>query len=304
MKLTSLLFACSTVPILSAAASPVPDADISAKKLTYNIHNYTNGFAEFDFEDGEGGNWAVDWEDSFGGDFVVGKGYEPNNGVFNYSGVFEPEEGANAYLALYGWGFNPGGEVSDVPIVEWYIIEAMGIHNPSDNSSATQYGLMESDGATYEIWMKPNFNGDADMPFNQYWSIRTSMHCGGTITYENHFAAWNAVGLGFGDTTTYAFAVEGQYGGGHANITVGVLPETKVKETPTSTYRSEDGTPLPHTTTTLTPPYTTEPPTYTTTNDGDEPTTTTGGNDEPTTTSGDDGPPPPPTMEPPVPPTV
>jgi endo-1,4-beta-xylanase len=80
MKLTSLLFACSTVPILSAAASPLPDAVLAAKNITYNIQNYTNDFARFDFEDGDGGNWAVNWEDSFGGDFVVGKGYQPNGG--------------------------------------------------------------------------------------------------------------------------------------------------------------------------------------------------------------------------------
>jgi endo-1,4-beta-xylanase len=203
-----------------------------------------------------------------------------HHSVFNYSGTFELDSETNAYLALYGWGFNPNG---DVPVVEWYIIEAMGIHNPSDNSSATQYGVMESDGATYEIWMKPNWNGDIDMPFNQYWSIRTSMHCGGTITYGNHFAAWNEVGLEFGDTMGYALSVEGQYGSGHANITVGVLPSTEVAETPTSTYRSENGTPLPTTTTTLTPPYSTV--SLTTHTSTHESTTTTMGTSPHTTTS-------------------
>jgi endo-1,4-beta-xylanase len=42
----------------------------------------------------------------------------------NYTGTFKTN-GA-AYLALYGW--------TDNPLVEYYVIEAMGNHNPSDVS--------------------------------------------------------------------------------------------------------------------------------------------------------------------------
>jgi hypothetical protein len=34
----------------------------------------------------------------------------------------------------------------------------MGVHNPSDNSNATCYGTLESDGGTYEVWMKWRIN--------------------------------------------------------------------------------------------------------------------------------------------------
>jgi endo-1,4-beta-xylanase len=178
-----LSFLVGSTAVLSVAAEmlpihhPIPyevknkirQASPAASGVTYNIQNYTNGNSDYDFEDGDDGNWSVTWRSSPGTDFVVGKGYQPNGGTFNYSGTFQPASGANSYLALYGWGSNPNG---DVPVVEWYIIESMGIHNPSDNRSATQYGVMQSDGATYEIWMKPNYDGTDDMPFHQYWSIR------------------------------------------------------------------------------------------------------------------------------------
>ena len=154
--------------------------------------------------------------------------------LFNYSGSFEADANANAYLALYGWTTNP--------LVEYYVIESMGVHNPSDNASATLYGMLDSDGGTYEIWQKqrtdaPSIIGTAT--FQQYWSIRTKMHCGGTITTGNHFQAWEAAGLPLGDQTSMVLAVEGQAGGGSANLTVGVLPTISPLETPTSTQRTE-----------------------------------------------------------------
>lgn len=83
--------------------------------------------------------------------------------LVNYTGSFQTS-GA-AYLALYGWTNNP--------LVEYYVIEAMGNHNPSDNVSATQYGCLTSDGGVYEIWEKkrtnaPSILGD-NTDFEQYW---------------------------------------------------------------------------------------------------------------------------------------
>jgi endo-1,4-beta-xylanase len=118
----------------------------------------------------------------------------------------------------------------------------VGDHNPSDNASATQYGTLNSDGGTYEIWQKerinaPSIAGD-HTNFQQYWSIRTKMHAGGTINTGNHFRAWEAAGLKLGKQNYMAMAIEGQQGSGEADITVGVLPTTVVPETTTSTYRS------------------------------------------------------------------
>jgi endo-1,4-beta-xylanase len=82
------------------------------------------------------------------------------------------------------------------------VIEQMGQHNPSDNASATQYGTLQSDGGTYEIWQKVRTNAPSIIgtaTFQQYWSIRTKMHSGGTINTGNHFNAWKAAGLKLGE---------------------------------------------------------------------------------------------------------
>lgn len=111
--------------------------------------------------------------------------------LLNYSGTFEVD--GNAYLAMYGWTTNP--------LVEYYVIESMGQHNPSDNASATQYGTVETDGGVYEIWQKVRVNAPSIIgtaTFQQYWSVRTKMRCGGTINTGNHFRAWKAAGLALG----------------------------------------------------------------------------------------------------------
>jgi endo-1,4-beta-xylanase len=118
----------------------------------------------------------------------------------------------------------------------------VGKHNPSDNASATQYGTLQSDGGTYEIWQKertnaPSIIGD-NTDFQQYWSIRTKMHVGGTINTGNHFRAWAAAGLPLGKQNYMVMGIEGQQGGGSAEVTVGATPTTRVPETTTSTYRS------------------------------------------------------------------
>jgi endo-1,4-beta-xylanase len=118
----------------------------------------------------------------------------------------------------------------------------VGDHNPSDNASANYFGTHTSDGATYEIWQKertnaPSIIGD-HTDFQQYWSVRTKMHCGGTINTGNHFRAWEAAGLKLGKQNYMVMGIEGQRGSGEADITVGVRPTVAVPETTTSTYRS------------------------------------------------------------------
>jgi endo-1,4-beta-xylanase len=122
------------------------------------------------------------------------------------------------------------------------ILPIVGDHNPSDNASANYFGTHTSDGATYEIWQKertnaPSIIGD-HTDFQQYWSVRTKMHCGGTINTGNHFRAWEAAGLKLGKQNYMVMGIEGQRGSGEADITVGVRPTVAVPETTTSTYRS------------------------------------------------------------------
>ena len=138
------------------------------------------------------------------------------------------------YLGLYGWTRNP--------LAEYYVIETTGIHHPADNRNSTCHGYFESDGATYEVWSKwrvdaPSIEGTATFP--QYWSVRTKRHIGGTINTGRHFAAWVEAGLPLGTQQNMVMGIEGQNGGGHATITVGVAPTTSVPETTTHTTRTE-----------------------------------------------------------------
>lgn len=118
----------------------------------------------------------------------------------------------------------------------------MGIHNPSDNPNATCYGTHQTDGGTYEVWMKwrvdaPSIIGDAT--YQQFWSIRTRRHVGGSINTTAHFEAFKKAGLKLGRHNFMAVGIEGQQGSGAANITVGVPPPTRVAESATPTQRTE-----------------------------------------------------------------
>ena len=150
----------------------------------------------------------------------------------NYTGQFQVD--GNSYMALYGWTMDP--------LVEWYVIESFGIHNPSDNANSTCYGTFQSDGGTYEVWMKwrvnaPSIVGTATFP--QFWSVRTKRHVGGTINTTRHFEAYTKAGLKLGRHLDMIVGIEGQAGKGSADLTVGVLPSTSVPETATPTIRTE-----------------------------------------------------------------
>ncbi|KAH3906790.1 endo-1,4-beta-xylanase [Parastagonospora nodorum] len=228
-----LSLATAILAILSAVVA-APQPHIEERQNSFNaIQNWANDFADVTFKNNAGGNFNVTWDNNPGGNFVVGKGYRPGRDMlFNYTGTFKVN--GWAYLALYGWTTNP--------LVEYYVIESMGKHNPSDNASANYFGTLDSDGATYEIWQKertnaPSIIGD-NTDFQQYWSIRTKMHCGGTINTGNHFRAWEAAGLKLGKQNYMVMGIEGQQGSGEADITVGQRPTVAVPETTTSTYRS------------------------------------------------------------------
>ncbi|KAK3208849.1 hypothetical protein GRF29_77g2227742 [Pseudopithomyces chartarum] len=203
-------FASYVGMLLAATASltrGAPQPVLEPRQNPNAIQNWSNDFADVDFNNLAGGAFNVTWNNGFGGNFVVGKGYRPGGDMlFNYTGTFKTT--GWAYLALYGWTTNP--------LVEYYVIESMGKHNPSDNASATQYGSLTSDGGTYEIWQKERINAPSIIGdktnFQQYWSIRTKMHCGGTINTGNHFRAWEAAGLKLGKQNYMVMGLKGSRG--------------------------------------------------------------------------------------------
>jgi endo-1,4-beta-xylanase len=71
------------VSILSLATAVVGEPVIGPKELQprqgggFTTQYWGNDFADFDYKSGPGGNFAVEWDNNFGGNFVVGKGYRP-----------------------------------------------------------------------------------------------------------------------------------------------------------------------------------------------------------------------------------
>ena len=89
--------------------------------------------------------------------------------------------------------------------------------------TGTQMGTVTSDGATYTIWTdtrtnEPSIEGTST--FNQYISMRDSGTSSGTVTVENHFAAWAAAGLELGTMNFQVIAVESWDGSGSAQQSV------------------------------------------------------------------------------------
>ena len=207
--------------------------ELYERQNNFRTQYWANDNANLSWTSGPGGSYRVSWNQRSGGNFVVGKGYSPGAVTrVNYTGQFQVS--GNSYLALYGWTLDP--------LVEYYVIESFGIHNPSDNANSTCYGTFQSDGGTYEVWMKwrvnaPSIIGTATFP--QFWSVRTRRHVGGSINTTRHFEAYRRAGLRMGRLLDMFVGIEGQAGNGSANITVGALPTGNVPETATPTIRTE-----------------------------------------------------------------
>ncbi|ATZ57598.1 hypothetical protein BCIN_15g01600 [Botrytis cinerea B05.10] len=156
-----------------------------------------------------GSSFTVDW--STEDDFVVGLGWTTGStNPINFSGTFGIGSGT-ALLSIYGWSENP--------LVEYYIVE----DSASPPSFGTVKGSVTSDGSSYTIWEnqrvnEPSIVGTAT--FNQYISVRSSPRKSGTVTVENHFQAWAALGMNLGTLNYQVLAVEGWGGEGAATQTV------------------------------------------------------------------------------------
>jgi len=122
--------------------------------------------------------------------------------AITYSGSFSTVAGTGM-LSVYGWTTNP--------LVEYYIVE--DLHSPP--SFGTQKGTVTSDGSAYTIWENTRVNEPSIVgtsTFNQYISVRQSPRTSGTVTVENHFKAWAALGMQMGTFSYQVIAVEGWVG--------------------------------------------------------------------------------------------
>ncbi|KAG6810566.1 hypothetical protein H0H92_011322 [Tricholoma furcatifolium] len=246
----ALLTLCSAAVAVMAAPNPQPFAALRNatldRRTTYS--SSTTGtddgyFYSLYMEDSStgtsmnvnGNSYSLTWSSDVT-DVVAGVGWNPGSAqTITYSGTFSTS--GNAYLAVYGW--------TTSPLVEYYILENYGDYNPS--SGLTSLGTVTSDGSTYNIYQttrtnEPSIQGTAT--FNQYWSVRSSLRTGGTVTTANHFNAWASHGLSMGSFNYQILATEGYESSGSSSITVssgGSSTGTGTGTTTTTTTTSSAG---------------------------------------------------------------
>jgi endo-1,4-beta-xylanase len=216
MALASLLVGCDPSGAQDATAvDGAANATITSNQtgtdggMFYSF--WTNGSGSVSMTlDGSNG-YGVQWSNV--GDFTCGKGWNPgSNHTITYSGSYT-NSGGGAF-GIYGWTTNP--------LVEYYIVEAPG--NSGSPGQGTQVGTVTSDGGTYTIWKhqqvnQPCITGNS-CTFWQYISVRQSPRTSGTITIQNHFAAWAAQGMNLGSHNYQILLTESWNGSGSASAKI------------------------------------------------------------------------------------
>jgi endo-1,4-beta-xylanase len=168
---------------------------------------------------GEGGGYATRYNLSGRKNLVVGKGWKPGSAartVRYRANRFDA--GANSYLTLYGWSVDP--------LIEYYVVDSWGTAFKPPGHDAPVLGTIVSDGGTYEIYrttrvQQPSIRGR--QTFDQYWSVRTERRPLGqdaTITFANHVAAWDRLGMKLGAMDYQVMATEGFGSTGGSDIRV------------------------------------------------------------------------------------
>ena len=62
---------------LNEARQALAQRQKSAAVTLNSVQNWSNDFADLEFDLGTNGSFSVDWDNGFGGNFVVGRGYQP-----------------------------------------------------------------------------------------------------------------------------------------------------------------------------------------------------------------------------------
>lgn len=198
---------------------------VNAQTITNNTQGTHDGYFYSFWNDGQsgsasmtlgpGGNYSTVWNNI--NNFTAGKGWK--TGKADRTVCFEGSYngGSNGFLAVYGW--------TKDPLIEYYVVESYGQWTPPGNTSDIIHkGSFTSDGGTYNIYVstrtnKPSIVGTAT--FQQYWSVRTTKRSTGTVTFANHVAEWQRLGMPLGTTWDYQIMEsEGYQSSGSSNITV------------------------------------------------------------------------------------
>ncbi|WP_292105465.1 glycoside hydrolase family 11 protein [Brevundimonas sp.] len=212
--LLSLL--CAALTASCASNPPITENATGVRDGRFHTFWHDTGAGEMRL--GRDGSYSVTWRLGENGNLVAGTGWArgSTDRMVRYAArTFDP--GTNGYLTLYGW--------SRDPLVEYYVVERWGDFVPPGDSAAF-LGTVDSDGGTYRIYRtrrvnQPSIVGTAT--FDQYWSVRTSMRPLGrenVITFSNHVAAWERVGLTLGTLDYQVMATEGFGSEGRSDVRV------------------------------------------------------------------------------------
>ncbi|HEX3045926.1 MAG TPA: glycoside hydrolase family 11 protein, partial [Bacillota bacterium] len=212
--------------------------NVSAQTITTNTSGYEGGYyyqfwtntpGAATMNLNGGGSYSVNW--TYCGDFTCGKGWNPGSGhTIAFSGAYTCTGGGA--FGIHGWTTNP--------LIEYYIVEKTGDQGgPAGPTHGTVMGTVTSDGGIYTIYRiqhveQPSMSGLP--PFDQYISIRQSQRTSGIITIQNHFNAWENLGMNLGTMSNQIFLTEGWNGSGSATCTVseaGSTPTPAVTPLPT-----------------------------------------------------------------------
>ncbi|GKT44553.1 endo-1,4-beta-xylanase 1 [Colletotrichum spaethianum] len=191
----------------SVFASPVanpdaPDFELGgsnlARRQDYTQNYKTSGNVNFS---PTSNGYSVQF--SAAQDFVVGKGWNTGSKTraVTFSGSTSAT-GGTVLVSLYGWATGP--------LVEYYVQE---YSNGQGAAQGTKVGSLTSDGSEYDIWKhtqvnQPSIQGTTT--FTQYISVRKSGRPnGGTITFANHVAAWQKLGMTLGTMNYQTISTEG-----------------------------------------------------------------------------------------------
>lgn len=190
-----------------------------------------------------GGTFSCEWSNINNALFRKGQKFdstktykELGNIEVDYNVDYKPN--GNSYLCVYGW--------TKEPLVEYYIVDSWGNWRPP---GATSMGTITVDGGTYDVYHTVRVNQPSiigDTTFDQYWSVRTDKKTSGTISVDDHFAAWEQKGLEMGKMYEVALCVEGYQSSGSAtvkqfDINVGGEQTTQPTDPPAAVQPDENG---------------------------------------------------------------
>jgi len=208
--------------LLAATASSVPDRQVCTNQTgTHDGFFFTFWKSGGDtcMSLGKAGQYASRYALANRENLVLGKGWRTGSAsrTIGYrAAAFDA--GANSYLALYGW--------STDPLIEYYVVDSWGSAFTPPGHDSPVLGTVTSDGGTYNIYrtrrvQQPSIRGTAT--FDQYWSVRTSRRPIGQdsrISFANHVAAWEALGMKLGTMNYQVMATEGFGSSGGSAVTV------------------------------------------------------------------------------------